>query len=304
MALSQEWITHMIKQLAFLFAILVMTTVAFPAEKIEEEDNNSLHNSNSIFLERLGEPKNSHIVKLDLSRDKDLHDLNFIRFFPNLIQLDLSNSDIGDNYYPISQLIKLEKLNLFRTELTTAKHITPLKNLIHLKITCPHIGNAVKYIKQLPNLMELDINGGVKGVEKIAKLTSLKRLTLSCIFNQDEGTGFDLDSQPLDFLSSLINLRRLDLSHNDYIFCIKPLTKLPQLTHLNLEGCHNIRDLRRLNKIESLTRLDLRYMNSMCIPTLTNDLKKLAKLRNLKILVVSESIKLPIFSEEVRIIRE
>lgn len=293
----------MIKQLTFLFTIIVITAVAFSAEKIEEEENNGFYDSNSIFLQRLGELKNSHIVKLDLSRDKDLHDLNFIRFFQNLKHLDLSNSDIGDNYYPISQLIKLEKLNLHSIGLTTVKHIVPLKNLIHLKITCPHIGNAVKYIKKLPNLRELDINGTTKGVEKIADLTSLERLRLRCVFNKDDDdTDFDLEFQPLDFLSPLVNLKRLDLSSNDYIFCIKPLTKLQQLTHLNLAGCKNISDLRYLSKIKSLTRLDLSSLNSMYITTFINDLKKLTKLPNLKVLIVDESIELPSFPDKVRIV--
>lgn len=282
----------MIKKLAtvlWLVCGMSMQVWAMEVEK-EEEPKEKLR----LWMPDLS--KNTDVEKLDLS-SSTLNNLDLICFFPNLKELNLSSTYLGNNYGQLSQLTKLEKLNLYCIEgLTTAKYLTPLISLTYLKISCPNIGKTIKYLAQLPNLKELRLGGGFHGVEKVSRLTSLDKLSLMGIFNNYSNEEIDLGFPPLDFLSCMVSLKELDLSSNDYIFYIKPIVKLPNLENLNLSGCKNIKDLQQLKKLKSLIKLNL-----IGVLTLEEDLEGLADLPNLKKLTISTYAKLPRFFEQVTI---
>ncbi len=63
---------------------------------------------------------------------------------------------------------------------------------------------------------------------------------------------------PLDFLSSMKSLEKLDISSNEYVFYIRPATVLPHLKHLDISGCENIHDLETIRDLKNLKKLDIR----------------------------------------------
>lgn len=273
-------------------------------EEKRDEEEPSTSSSSSSSSSSSHDSRNHHITKLDLSRDKDLTDISFLRFFPALRELNLSNCyNLGDSYQPISQLTTLVSLNLYETGLTKPRYIKTLVNLTYLKMWCSDLPKAMKYISHLPKLRELDIGGNkFEGLEKISQLTTLDTLILRGFFNdgyEEEESEFP----SLDFISHLINLKKLRLSGNNYSFAIKPIVKLPRLTDLDLSGCYCIKDLRKLKKLTSLVHLDLSHINSFYMPTLEKDLSALTKLAELRSLTVSPRVKVPTFPDSVRINR-
>lgn len=288
----------------FFRRILVLVFILSSKEYVKAMDSEFIEEPHpSVFrsLTNIDRSRNQEITQMDLSFDDDLHDISFIRFFPNLRELDVSNSALRNHYQPIAQLTHLERLDLWGTRLTTAKHLISLINLKFLSISVPDIGRSVQYLKKLPKLDELDISGGTKNIHKLSRLTNLKKLKLSGVFNKYRDEDDDLEFPPLNFLSFLKELRVLDISINDYIFYIKPITKLPHLKILNLSGNKNIRDLQRLKTVKSLIKLRLNYLSSESIPTLTEDLKAIATLPHLKVLFLSSYVEPPEFPETVTI---
>lgn len=293
----------MMRKLSVLILTLIINADAMASSKRKaEDDDNVLESTKRRWVAFYPEKKNTHITNLDLSDDWSLTNIEFICFFSHLTDLNISNSpQLGDGYKPISQLVNLERLGLRGTELTTTKHLVPLVNLVKLSVTCPNIGKEVKHLSKLPNLRELWIGGDIKGIEKLSKLTSLEILDLRFVFNKDEAYGDNFVFPTLDFLSSLVSLRKLNLSSSYCIFYIKPIARLPQLTNLNLSGCPSIHDLRKLKRIKSLVKLNLGYVSSFYTPTINTDLTALTKLPNLRKLTIDSDEDIPTFPDQVRI---
>lgn len=281
--------------------LLCLHTQTHASSTEEEQDNETTHRTRWAAFSP--EQKNTHIEKLDLSNDANLSDLTFIHFFQHVKDLNLSDcSSLGDHYHPISKLTKLERLNIRGIGLKDAKPLASLVNLVSLTLSCD-FSKAVKYIKRLPKLKELDLYcENPMDVVKVEQLPNLEKLRLAGVFNdygQEPEGGLDFPS--LKFLSSLVNLRALDLSSNDYIDSIKPIIKLPHLKRLNLSGSKSIRDLRRLAKVKSLVILDLRYTNAFYTPTLIEDLKAITTLPKLRKIKIDHDVDLPPLPEHVRV---
>lgn len=197
------------------------------------------------------------IVKLNLSFNDHLDNVNFLLGFPTLTDLNLCACEkLRDNYRPISQLTNLERLNLYGIELTTTEYLIPLIKLKYLKISCHELGKCIEPLASL-NLKELDISGSEwKGLTKLSRLISLESITFRGFW-----TGYEEELQeefpPLDFLTPLVKLKILDLSCNQYITSIRPIVSLPNLTSLNLFSCSSIEDLDLLTQINSLRKLTI-----------------------------------------------
>jgi Leucine-rich repeat (LRR) protein len=117
---------------------------------------------------------------------------------------------------------------------------------------------------------------------KLSQLTGLESLDL-------EGFGSRHESFPaLDFLISLSKLKALDFSHNSNISFIEPLTKLTNLTHLNLRYCTYIYDLKFIGHMKNLEYLNLSLVNEKYFNPKDDDYSFLTKLENLRILAIDE----------------
>ncbi len=263
----------MIKKLSL--ALMLASCVITSAEPEEREFDD---NSGSVFssLTRVSKTKNSEIKKLDLSCDQDLMDISFLRFFPHLIELNLSNNHQLEDLTPLKYCTKLEKLNLHRIKVQDARFLLPLANLVSLKVTLDNPGTTIRVLKRLPKLEDLNLSGSAPwGIEKIGRLTNLKKLNLSLIFTDCYGDNPDCEFPTLAFLSSLVNLVDLDLCSNDYIKSLKPICKLPKLKCLNVVS-------------------NIGFQK--------DHLKVLTKLPKLKKLIVSKSFKNILLPESIRVL--
>ena len=239
--------------------------------------------------------RNDHVTVLDLSNDESLTNIDFIQYFPNLKELNLEKAyELNDGYHVVSNLKRLEKLNLAGVRFTTTAPIHSLKNLISLNLTGTPI-NTVEDIIQLSNLVDLNLNScrHIRDLEKLSVLIGLEKLNIGSVLIDD-----DIVYPEMDFLSSLINLKELDLSGNTYLFEIAPITRLPNLIYLNLRSDQEIRDWETLSTLTSLRKLNL-----FCVDSLLNRLNTsfLPSLINLEELTVDWETKLPTLSPTVKI---
>lgn len=228
----------------------------------------------SSSVEKELEVKNAHIVKMDLSDDKNLVDVRFLKHFPNLRELDLSFTGVDGSYSYLKFLTKLEVLNLRFCRLSPFDQLSLIPSLKDLTISTSDISKDVKNLKNLKNLQSLAVYSGPKGIERIGELTTLRHLRLYAAFNED---GSRDDVPTLDFLSSLVKLESLDLSGNDDLFFVKPLTRLPKLKELDLSCCRNIQDLKELCLCQSLEKIKLKGLSSMFITMYEDDVLALGK---------------------------
>lgn len=168
---------------------------------------------------------NLDVTCLNLSHDESLTDISFIRHFPNLVELNLENTRLGNNYKPITYLYHLQSLKLSRLGLT-----------------------AISPLTRLTSLVELDLShGGMRRISPLLKLINLERLNLfSCVNVKDiyllgnmkllthlniAITTYDQPVYPsLDFLSSLLNLKSLNVSFNP----IEDLDSIGDLVNLEI----------------------------------------------------------------------
>ena len=242
--------------------------------------------------------KNAHITELDLSDERELRSIDFIMYFPNLTDLNLTHCyQLKDSYHPVSGLTNLRKLNLRDVKLTTTIHLRPLVNLTSLNLSANPDLTTVRDIITLTKLKKLDLEGNSEliDLEQLAQLTSLRNLSLNGIFNND-----DISYPSLDFIAVLTNLRKLNLGSNDWLFYIKPLVGLPHLTHLDLGGSRDIKDLSLIGDITTLEKLKLRFIYSGC-PASSVRPMFLTKLIKLKSLTVDKGLDVPPLLPSVRI---
>ena len=281
-------------KLKILFACLCLASAVYSSDDAVVSDKTVVSKKRKHEVEAV---KNAHITELDLSNERELRNIDFIVYFPNLTDLNLELCcSLKDSYHVISNLTKLRKLVLGADRITTTVPLRTLTNLTSLDISSNDIV-TVRDIITLTKLKKLDLGGNseLTDLERLAQLTSLRNLSLDGIFNND-----DISYPSLDFIAVLTNLRKLNLGSNDWLFYIKPLVGLPLLTHLDLGCSRDIKDLHFLGDITTLEKLNLESIYSDCsTPSIrTAFLNKLTKLRSL---TVDERLDIPVLSLSVRI---
>lgn len=199
--------------------------------------------------------KNEHITTMDLSNERELTNIDFLVYFPNLERLNLKESFfIKDSYHIVSGLEKLKYLHAACCNITTLIPLRSLTTLVSLNLR-GNLIESIEAIVHLPKLRRLNIYGcsKIKDLETLNNLTSLTNLNMGCTLRED-----DVDyPSTLDFLTSLVNLRKLDLSSNLYLFQIRPLILLTQLDSLDLHSNFEITDWNELSKFISLKKLSV-----------------------------------------------
>ena len=259
--------------LVFLYVIvclLIISSCAYVAFGIEKFEDDI---------------KNSHITSMSFFNDADLVDIKFLKNFPNLRELDLSWTSVGDNYKDLACLKKLEKLNLIGCHIETAAYLKNIPSLKYLKISAPStMGEIVDDLKQIPTLEGLTITGDVKGIERLGEIATLHRLNLKGIFN---ASSEDDVFPSLNFLTSLNLLRDLDLSHSEEIFSVYPLSKMLSLETINLSSCCNLSNLKSLSSLVNLRVLDVSHITEFHNKTLREDIALLRGLPKLESLLTS-----------------
>ena len=128
--------------------------------------------------------RNSHVTMLDLSNDQTLTDISFLKYFPNLRELDLRESYNILNIEFLGQLTRLEKLNIsgvFFEDYTGCSDLSFLAPLVELK-ELDISGNFnlfyISPLTSLPNLHVLDLGlcSNIRDIKSLVGFPALKQL--------------------------------------------------------------------------------------------------------------------------------
>lgn len=233
---------------------------------------------NAHFILNLSHKEITSITDLDLSV-RDIHDLtgmeNFtalktlnlsenaittidqLKYCTNMLSLNVSNNNLGNNNTAIVQMTKLTDLYLSNTKMTNIESIEAL----------------IDYwtSKKKFTLTTLDISGNEftnEDIRKIAEISSLIQLNLSNnkldnidTFENLKGKISVLDVsqnsiQDISVLSKFTNLTTLNLSNNK-ITDISPIAGIGTITNLRFTG-NNVKDISSLSSlVGSLTILNM-----------------------------------------------
>ncbi len=188
-----------------------------------------------------------------------------IGLLANLQEFRLSETQIT-NLSGIKELTNLQSLYLSHTKITNLIGIEKLAKLRVLNLHTAQITD-LSGIENLTNLQELNLSWTqIADLSRIENLTNLQWLDL--------GTT---QITSLSGIENLVNLQSLNLSFTQ-ITSLSGIEKLTILQTLDLEGT-NITDL---SGIEKLTNLQKLWLSET--PIDSDELKRLSKLKNLKIL--------------------
>jgi Leucine-rich repeat (LRR) protein len=190
----------------------------------------------------------------------------------------------------ISCVVAADSEDIVETTNTRNSHITMLDLSNDESLT------DISFVKYFPNLRELNLAGSynISNLEQIGQFTRLEKLNISSIMIRD-----DIIYPEIDFISSLVNLRELDISGNQFLFKISPIAILPNLTALNLQCDQEIRDWVSLSSLKSIRRLDL-----FCAESAVNKINAsfLLSLTDLEELTINWEMQIPELPPSIKII--
>ena len=209
-----------------------------------------------------------NLLYLDLNYES-LEDITVLSQFPDLRGLVLTDCDDINDYSPLMNLTNLETLGIQSTQLKSIDFITQMPSLTSLSIedtqvsnlsaldSCPGITylslidnyeiqdySAVSRLTQLTDLtLEMNYGGTLPSLAELNQLqwltikyagdlSPLKDATSVTSLSLDTCSGWELDS--VTAMQGLNTLIIKDFS--SYVDSLAPLTQLPNLTALSLEG--------------------------------------------------------------------
>lgn len=209
-----------------------------------------------------------NLLYLDLNYES-LEDITVLSQFPDLRGLVLTDCDDINDYSPLMNLTNLETLGIQSTQLKSIDFITQMPSLTSLSIedtqvsnlsaldSCPGITylslidnyeiqdySAVSRLTQLTDLtLEMNYGGTLPSLAELNQLqwltikyagdlSPLKDATSVTSLSLDTCSGWELDS--VTAMQGLNTLIIKDFS--SYVDSLTPLTQLPNLTALSLEG--------------------------------------------------------------------
>lgn len=231
---------------------------------------------------------------LDLS-NQNLATLDVLKGMTELTSLNISNNQLTledeTSKNVLKEMKKLEYLNLNNNNITNITEIRDMSNLKELylnanKITDISVINNLKNLKRL-FLMENSVNL-VQIEDIISNLTDFKISTesLKTIVNCDVNkiTKLNIPYSAITMLpdlSKLSQLTQLDISNNPSISNIEEVSKISSLQILSLKNNNLHKKMINFSRLTNLTSLDLSN-NSLWSEDLEN-LKDLKTIQNLTI---------------------
>ena len=174
------------------------------------------------------------IKKLKIKKDIEESNISNIKFdkYKNLIEIDLSSCKNIKDYSFISNLEKLENLNLDDSNISDISFLEKTKNIKVLNLAGFEKIKDYSYISNLEKLENLNLGYlDVTDISFLKKNKNIKILNLeSCKKIKD-----------FSFISNLEKLEILNIC-NTNISDISFLEKNKNIKTLNIMGCHNIKD--------------------------------------------------------------
>ncbi len=209
--------------------------------------------------------------------------------------LDISNTSVRD-LTPIANIATLSNLDISGTPVSHLDAIAETQNLRELRCSKTSISD-LSPLKKNKRLNKIYCDQSQIGDEEASAFTLENPFTLviydtealrnwwnelpiywKAIFSKQ----INIDAQPTtEQLHQIINMQELDLSGNQYIQNLMPVSRLTNLKTLNLANT----DISVLNAIQSLTNLESLSLAN----THVADLKPLSESHNLKHLDISDT---------------
>lgn len=222
----------------------------------------------SIFKHNLsGIDAFPNLLYLSLNYES-VEDISALSQFPDLLGLRLTDCDDVNDYSPLMSLTNLEELSIQSSQLKSIDFIRQMPNLTNFGIEDTQVSNisalescpvltclylvdnteiddfsVVSGLTQLTELqLELNYGGELPSLAGLAQLqwlsvkyagdlTPLKDATSVTYLSLEECSGWELES--ITSMQGLTGLVINDFS--SYVDSLEPLTRLPNLTMLNLE---------------------------------------------------------------------
>ena len=255
----------------------------------------------------------NRLEKLDVSRTS-VKDLNVLENCPNLTHLSIEGCPIHD-LTPVGKLDKLVALDISGTRTKDISPLSHLKALQSLKIS--HTGvKSLQALQELENLKELFCSN--TSVNDLSPLTNHRRLSkvycdntridvnqASEFSKQNPFTLVIYDTNALEQwwenlpiywkavfsqqlhlsdtptteqLHRIINMTELDLSGNQYLQSLMPVSRLTNLVKLNISNT----EITRLEALTGMTNLEQIDLENTFVSDLT-PLSGMSRLRTLNI---------------------
>jgi len=176
---------------------------------------------------------------------RDVYSLDDLEFCTSLDTLSICNGRQIEDWSPISGLHGLNDLHITQSALSDISFLADLQSLRHLNLSNNSI-TEISAISELTHLTELDLTHNY--FHDLSPLSNLRRLTilklgsdpLSQFGYQWTGPkneqGHIYTYLNLESLSSLTNLRELDISYS-FISDIESILELSNLEILEISGC-------------------------------------------------------------------
>ena len=250
---------------------------------IEEKQNNKKvnipdKNLESLIREEIGKMNGplyvrdlKKITRLDMD-NRYIENLEGLQYCVNLVYLVQHCGGITD-LSPLSNLSKLEHLNLGVNPVSDISPLSTLKNLTYLSIYQSNVSD-LSPLSELTSLEKLDLkHNKISDISPLSNLTNLTELEI--------GGNYVSDIAPLKYLS---DLKWLDISDNK----ISDISSLSNLTNLEflLVSKNNISDIFPLTSLINLRELNLAENNISDISPL---IELSEKMKNMLIVDIREN---------------
>lgn len=199
--------------------------------------------------EEITEHKNSHIIRMDLSLDRDIENIEFLAEYSSLRCLILRDCrELGENYSFVANLIGLTYLDISNICIENTNPLRSTTRLIYLNLSGNPNILTLEDVIQLTHLTSLDLSrcfGIIPDLPKLTSLTNLEKLSLNSLFIHVRNpiTQISDGYASLEFLTNLPKLKNISLKYNIYLLDITPLTRVPSLIYLNIEYCKYVENI-------------------------------------------------------------
>ena len=178
--------------------------------------------------------------------DRPCRDISGLRFCPNLKEINIHGSEFKD-ISVLADLPALEALDLWDDELTDLRPLARCQNLKKLLLFFEQPWPQMDSLENLPHLRDICWKGNLLILESFGALPHVTTAKIQC------------DNQwhlPLRDLHRLPAMPRLRILEMEPVWNIEGIERYPTIRNLTLGG--RLRDVRPLQKLPELTHLTLR----------------------------------------------
>jgi len=231
----------------------------YRSEKIENKEITIVSAGIIKKLVEICKQSNTGLLSLD---NNDFHQEMVGKELLKMNKLELYRNQIVD-VTPLATLVNLTKLELYDNQIVDVAPLTTLVNLTWLDLNGNQIVNVAP-LAELANLTWLNLNENQ--IVDVAPLATLVNLTLLSLDMQNFNMKRLIDVAPL---AALVNLTSLSLQFNQ-IVDVAPLAMLINLTKLRLAG-NAIADTTPLSSLPRKTKIDGVSVSRSCRDGILNN---------------------------------